>query len=581
MQILQDTLSQAQPVPDGVDLDKMYTANLVMAQMAVAGNDLQQIQYRSIDVARAALGEATWGLSNRSFYSLYEWVERDGPATQPLGRGEWPVISKEDQEFRAAWTNTSRADRLEYLGIDTEAWDKASPFIIQYAIARKARKDAQFGVDDVIKIAAGAMITAATAGMASGVSGYLTTTVGMSQAAAGVVGVTVTAASRAFLTTLVTTGDWTTARDAFTGLLEGDLKEAFIKVVASKLGINNRLVDLARADNSEEALGILVGDLKDDLIKQLSPDLIKGLQSVSPDIVDDFLTDLGTVVQAGAGSEEIAEYAMSWWGMQLSTALNISSVEGVKMVTKLLDGAVTEGKLDVGLMQDLLINETAKYLKDIPAEVTQRLGGSDNVGAVLAGMGAKFLIDNNFDVDAAKAQLKDYATSMATNWAEGALNTAISWVPGSKSWSSDFKGLIQAGSNSGWNGDAMEAYLKKSPLVQNIIETYTPGGAAQGKLVEALQYAKENNFDSDKIQQALMTDVFEIVSNAGISKDIADLVGGQDGVMATMTNVFGERLMANKGDIDATLSDLKAYATSYAKGYIGDYAKSMLGTFHS
>jgi len=194
-------------------------------------------------------------------------------------------------------------------------------------------------------------------------------------------------------------------------------------------------------------------------------------------------------------------------------------------------------------------------------------------------MGAKFLIDNNFDVDAAKAQLKEYAISMATDWAEGALNSSsISWVPGAESWSSDFKGLIQAGSNSGWNGDAMQAYLKESPLVQNIIKTYTPEGPAQGKLVAALQYAQANDFDSVKIQQALMTDVFDIVSNAGISKDIADLVGGQDSVMATMTNVFGERLVANDGDIDATLNDLKAYAASYAKGFIGEYAKSVLGT---
>jgi len=65
--------------------------------------------------------------------------------------------------FTRAWNNSSREARIEYLGFDVEAWNQASPLIEYAKFAHEQRKDAEFGLDDVIKIGLGVFISVASA----------------------------------------------------------------------------------------------------------------------------------------------------------------------------------------------------------------------------------------------------------------------------------------------------------------------------------------------------------------------------------------------------------------------------------
>ncbi len=575
MLALQRDLDHVQPPDASVDLDEMYNINAVMAQMAFQRQDLKQIEYRSNDAARAALGDQGFSLARSELSDLYRWIEGRGVEQPRYSDGDngMAPMSERERQFLSTWGNTSKEARLEYLGIDADRWEQASPHIDLAMQANKMRRDSRFGLDDLVKIGLGFVLTKVTAGaLGPAVSGWLSSA-GFSAATSGAIGTTFATAVGSALSTYVQTGKWSIAREAFKGMVSGDLKDGLVQATLARFGVNPQLAELATADNRED----LIKALGHDLLDQFSPDVIKAIKEFSPQAVDNFLDGLNKVIQSTDDPDIIAEYTASWWGTQLCSLLGVKDAAGVEMVSQLLRGAVSDGKLDMDALRGFVGGEIADYLSDLPEEVLQRLGGKDNMLAVISGMATKFVLDNDFDLDAAKQDLRNFVNDMAKSWAgNGGLKDAISWLPGSETWSTDFHGLTQFAQANGWDSDAIEGFIAESPLIRNIIDSYVPGGVAQNMLARAFQFAAQNDFDHDTMSKALTGDLIDIISGAGISKDIVRLLGGDQKVVAQMTWVFGERFIANGGDIDATLADMRNYASAFAAGHIGEFGASIL-----
>lgn len=575
MLTLQANLDNVQAPDPSVDLNEMYRISSATAQMAFQQQDLKQIEYRSNDAARAALGDQGYSLGRSELFDLYRWIEGDGVEQPRYSDGDngAPPIGARERQFLSTWGNTSKEARLEYLGIDADRWEQASAHIDLAMQANKMRRDSRFGLDDLVKIGIGFVITKMTAGaLGPAVSGWLSSA-GFSAATSGVIGTSFATAVGSALSTYVQTGKWSVAREAFKDMISGDLKDSLVQATLARFGVNPQLAELATADNRDE----LVKALGHDLLDQFSPAVIDAVKEFSPDAVDNFLDGLKKVIQSTDDPAVIAEYTASWWGTQLSSLLGVTDEAGIQMVSELLRGAVSDGKLDMDALRGFIGGEIADYLTELPDDVLQRLGGKENTLAVISGMATQFVLDNNFDLDAAKQDLQDFVEDMAKAWVgEGGLSDAISWLPGSDTWSADFRNLTNFAHENGWDSDAIEDYIGTSPLIKNIIDSYVPGGVAHDMLARAYQFAAENDFDSDNITRALTGDLVGIVSDAGISEDIVALMGGEQSVIATMTRVFGERFIANGGDIDASLADMGDYARAFAAGHIGEFGASIL-----
>jgi len=549
MRAMQLDLDSTTPVDPSVDLDQMYQVNATSAQLAFQRQDLKQIEYRSNDAARAALGDDGFSLGRSELFELYRWIEGDGveKTRYPNGDEGDPGMPPAERAFLTTWENTSREARIEYLGLDLDDWNKASPHIDVAMQANRTRRKNSFGLDDIIKIGIGIVLTKATAGALGPVFSGWFSAAGFSTATAGALGTTVATAVGTTLSTYVQTGKWSVAREVFKDLIEGELKDLLITVTLRRFGVSPDLANLATADNREE----LVKSLGNDLIREFSPAVIDVLKEFSPDVVDRFLDGLDKVIQNTDDPEVIAEFTASWWGSQLASLLGITDMSGIQLVSELLRGAVSDGKLDVDSLRSFLGREAQEHLGGLPDAIIERLGGEQNVLGVVAGMATQFVLDNEFDLDAAREDLKDFVENLAKNWVgEGGLSEIISWLPGSENWAADFHGLVTHAHANGWDSESIEAYLSESPLIANIVSSYVPEGVARDGLNLAFRYAMENDFDPDQLTQAIAQDLVNVVAGAGISADIVQLMGGDQSIMAR----------------------------AFAAGYIGDYASSMLAT---
>lgn len=570
-------LDNTVPVDASVDLNQMYQVNATSAQLAFQRQDLRQIEYRSIDAARAALGDQGFSLGRGELFELHRWIEGNGVEKTRHNNGNDgdPGMPPSERAFLNTWENTSREARIEYLGLNFDDWNQASQHIDVAMQARRMRRQGSFGIDDVIKIGLGIILTKATAGALGPVFTGWFSAAGFSATTAGALGTTLATAVGTTLSTYVQTGKWSIAREVFKDLIDGDLKDLLITATLKRFGVNPALANLATADNREE----LVKALGQDLLKEFSPQVIDFLKDLSPDVVDRFLDGLGNVLKATDDPEVIAEWTSSWWGSQLASLLGITDMSGIQLVSELLRGAVSDGRLDLDALRGFVGREVQEQFGGVPDVIVERLGGEENVLGIVAGMATQFVLDNDFDLDAAREDLKEFVENLAKAWVgEGGLADFISWLPGSENWAGDFHDLVSHAHANGWDSDAIEEYLAESPLIANIISSYVPEGVARDGLNLAFQYAAENNFDTDEITNALLTDLVQVVSSAGITQDVAGLMGGHEGVMAHMSRIFGERFIANGGDIGATLDDMQNYARAFAAGYIGDYASSMLAT---
>ena len=223
-------------------------------------------------------------------------------------------------------------------------------------------------------------------------------------------------------------------------------------------------------------------------------------------------------------------------------------------------------------------------MQNVPAEVVERLGGEDSTLALLAGVATRITVDNidvaiNGDsfLDAATSDLEDFVEDIAVNWVEqGGIEDILSFIPHSENWTPQFRDLIRAGHDSDWDRDTIQAHLSESSLFSNLVNSYVPGGFAHNMLSEAINYGANNGWDTQTIVNAATIDVVEIIGNAGISQDIVRFLGGDGAVIAQATNVFGQRLLANDGDLGQTLRDMEVYARGLAAGIVGDFSQSVL-----
>lgn len=574
MLALHADLDRAQSVDESVDLDRMYRMSVIGAQVSFNEENLRGVEYHSSEAAIAMLGDQAWGLSADELFEMYDWIEGDGLEQPRLieGDGDDPGMSERERQFLASWANTSRAARLDYLGIDAQRWHKAAPHIDLAMQANEAIKDSRFGLDDLVKAGIGIIVTKLTAGaLGSTFSGWLGSA-GMSKAAAGLVGTSLGTAAGSMLATWIQTGEWTAARDVFKDMISGDLKDGLLKVALQNFGINAELADLVDAKKREklvEAFGM-------DMLREISPGVIDALKAIAPDVVDQYLSELNKVLKTTDDPDVLADFTGSWWGIQLSALLGVDSEEGTALVSKLLSGALSEGELDIDALRGFMNEEIADQLASLPAELVERLGGKDNTLAVLAGMASRYVIENDFDLDKARQELEDFVEDMAEPWIGDVLKDAVQWVPGSRSWSGDFSRLINHARSNNWDAGAIDEYLDDNALMQKVVNSYVPDGVARGMLSRAYQFADEIGFDRNRLTKLISDDLMEMISDAGISSDIVGLMGGEDKVIASMTRVFGERFVANDADIAATLAQMRAYTQSFAAGYVGEFAGAVL-----
>jgi len=576
-------------VPADVDTDLMFQVNMATAQLHLSNRDLQGYEYRLNDSARAVLGDQGWGRSRESLWGMYRWIEQ-GPVLShqhTRGReGEEELVPRSDGEiaFARLWENTSREERIEFFGLDVETWDRASPLLEQSRNAHNERKSGEFGLDDLVKIGMGIFISYATANtLGPAVASWLGSA-GVSSTVAGVAGTAIGTAGGTLLSTLIMSGDWVTAREAFLDVFEGDLKEGLAELVLARFGLDPRYARLIDASTSDELRDELTQQLGMDLLQDFGAPLIDRIQEYTPDAIDAYLDDLGHLLTQTDDPDMLAEHAIAYWGSELSGVLGITNQRGIRLMTALLDQGVNYGDLDVDALRSFFGDEIEARLADLPQQVVERLGGPDSARALIAGVATRIVVDN-IDVaveggsfsDAATEDLEEFVESIAENWVEqGGLENLLDFIPGSREWSSDFRELLLDGHNAGWNQDTVQELLSESSLISNIINSYVPGGVAHDMLAQAVQYASENGWDTQQILNAATIDVLEIIGSAGISEDIVNFVGGQPELIQRVTNVFGERLLANNGDIDQTLDDMRAYARGLAAGHVGDYTHSIL-----
>ncbi len=588
MRQLLDELNAAQNVPDNVDLDAYYTANIATAQLHLGSGDLKHYEYRLTDAARAVLGDDGWGLHRDTLFSAYHWITRQValPRQETMGNSDNDLIPRppEDVPFTNAWNGSSRETRIEYLGFDVETWNEVEPLLAEAVMAHKQRKDGELTVNDAVGLGMAAFIGYASGGaLAPAVTSFLG-----GSALAGVAGAAVGGAVGSMFSTLIITGDWVTARESFKDIFEGDLKEGLAELALKYIGVDTRYAALVNSATSDEAIDQLTEELGLELVQQFGGPVIDGLKSYTPDIVDSYLDDLKKVLLTVDDPELIAEHAIGWWGGELASMLGVANENGIKLVTSLLDTAVTSGDFDIGALQEFLGQEVVDYLADVPAEVVERLGGKDSTLALLGGVAAQLVV-NNLDnaiegesfsdnlIEDARVEFEEFVTGLAENWVEqGGLEAVLTWIPGSENWGADFSDMIMAGHASGWDGDTLRAHLSESSLFSNLVNSYVPGGGLQNFLTRAIQYASENGLDTQTILNAATIDMVDILANAGISQDVVNFLGGNSAMLAKMSDVFGQRLIENGGDLNATLRDMEKYARGLAAGHIGDFTQSIL-----
>jgi len=589
MRWLLNELGGASGVPADVDTELMFQVNMASAQVHLSNENLQRYEYRLTDAARAVLGDQGWGQSRESLWGMYRWIEQGPVMSHQHSRGrdgEEELVPRSEGEmaFSRLWENTSREDRIEFFGLDVETWDKAAPLLEQSMNAHNERKSGEFGLDDLVKLGMGMFISYATANaLGPAVAGWLGSA-GVSSGVAGVAGTAVGAAGGTLLSTLIMSGDWVTAREAFLDVFEGDLKEGLAELVLARFGLDSRYARLIDASTSNDLREELTRQLGMDLLENFGAPLIDRIQEFTPDAVDAYLDDLSDMLTQTDDPDMLAEHAIAYWGSELSGVLGITNQRGIRLMTALLDRGVNYGDLDVDALRSFFGTEIETRLADLPQEVVERLGGSDSAMALIAGVATRIAVDN-IDVaveggsfsDAAAQDLEEFVESIAEDWVEqGGLENILEFLPRSREWSSDFRELLLDGHNAGWNRDTVQELLSDSSLITNIINSYVPGGVAYDMLSQAVQYASDNGWDTQQILNAATVDVLEIVGSAGISQDIVSFFGGQPELIQRVTNVFGERLLANNGDIDQTLEDMRAYARGLAAGHVGDFTQSIL-----
>ena len=588
MQRLQDRLATAQTVPSDVDTDQVYQVSMTVAQLRLVEGDLKNYEYRLTDAARALLGDQGWGVHRDHLFTAHRWIEEGAILSTPRreGRGGNDLPrSEEELRFVNVWNNSSREERIEHLGFDVEAWNQASPLLDYARLAHKQRKDAEFGLDDFIKIGAGIFISVASANtLGPAVAGWLSGTGVLSASAAGVAGSIVGASAGTLLSTLVTTGDWVTAREAFKDVFEGDLKEGLAQLVLQRFGLDPRYATLVNASNSNEITQQLTRELGLDIIQEFGGPLIDRIQDFTPDVVDRYLDDFDALLQITNDPDQVAEHAIAYWGAELAGLVGVTNSNGIRLITSLLDHGINYGELDIDALRNFFGAEVEAALQNVPAEVVERLGGRDSTLAVLAGVATRISVDNidavidgDSFLDAATSDLEAFVEDIAIDWVEqGGLEDVLSFIPHAENWTPQFRDLVLEGHNSGWDRDTIQAHLSESSLFSNLVNSYVPGGFAHDMLSQAINYGANNGWDTQTIVNAATTDVIEIIGNAGISQDIVRFLGGNDALLHQATNVFGQRLIANNGDLGQTLRDMEVYARGLAAGIVGDFSQSVL-----
>lgn len=580
---LQARLAQTQTVPDNADLELAFQVNMATAQLRLGQGDLQHYEYRLTDAVRARLGDQGWGLHRDHLFSAFHWINEGAVQSRQVrdgGDGDLVPRPASETAFTNAWNESSRETRIEYLGFDVQTWNEIEPLLEQAISAHRQRKAGEFDLTDIVKIGMAMFISYATAGaLAPAVTSWLG-----GSALAGAVGTAVGGAAGSLLSTLIISGDWVTARETFKDIFEGDLKEGLAQIVLNYVGVDTRYAAIVNSATGDEAVEALTEELGLELVRQFGAPFIDGLKSYTPDVVDSYLDDLKNVLLATDDPDVIAEHAIGWWGGELASMLGVTNENGVRLVTSLLDTAVTSGDFDVAALQQFLGEEVVEYLADVPAEVVERLGGADSTLALLGGVAAQLVV-NNLDtaiegdsfIDAARIEFEEFVVDLAENWVEqGGLEAALSWIPGSANWSTEFRDLVLVGHNNGWDKDELQTHLSESSLFSNLVNSYIPEGVAHNYLTRALQYASENGMDTQTILNAATIDMVEILAGAGISQDVVNFLGGNGAMLTQMSHVFGERLIANNGDLDATLRDMEQYARGLAAGHVGSYTQSIL-----
>jgi len=584
MRRLLGELNAAQNIPDNVDPELFHTANIAAAQLNRGQGDLKGYEYRLTDAARALLGDNGWGLHRDTLFRAYYWITTNVelPRQSTTGNSDNDLIPRppEDVPFTNAWNGTSRETRIEYLGFDVETWNLVEPLLAEATKAHEQRKAGEFTFTDGVAFGMAAFIGYASGGaLAPAVTGFLG-----GSALAGVAGAAVGGAVGSMFSTLIISGDWVTARESFKDIFEGDLKEGLAELALKYIGVDTRYAALVNSATSDEAIDQLTEELGLELVQQFGAPVIDGLKSYTPDIVDNYLDDLKIILLTVDDPEVIAEHAIGWWGSELASMLGVANENGIMLVTSMLDTAITSGDFDIGALQEFLGQEVVEYLADVPAEVVERLGGKDSTLALLGGVAAQLVV-NNLDnaiegesfsdnlIEDARAEFETFVTGLAENWVEqGGLEQALTWIPGSENWGTDFRDMIMEGHASGWDGDTLRAHLSESSLFSNLVNSYVPGGGVQNFLARAIQYASENGLDT----QTITIDMVDILANAGISQDVVNFLGGNSAMLARMSDVFGQRLIENGGDLNATLRDMEKYARGLAAGHVGDFTQSIL-----
>ncbi len=410
-------------------------------------------------------------------YETFRMVseEHGGGSTYRVDYGKFGNFGEQKYFFAQAFLNSSLEQRLEYLGIDAQAWSMASPFVsagLQGEAEARAIKDEEFGFDDFVKLGiAGGFIAA----------GFLFPPAG---AGASILATAATAGVSAGLTALGTvfavTGDLKTAMKAgassfitggvakFAGQFTGNsrvIADAFSRGVINELS-GNDFVD-----------GVMSSVLQR-YGAELGQDLTARLQGFGPE----FVADLGGKMLESAILNEgnlsnfddilknyVLSYASGEVNSRLATVFGSQSSQHYGDVFHGVGNALVNGggsALTDYLGSSAFLNSLGE---GVSIDVVEYFGGADSFRGEVLSQLARAAIISGGDPDRMVSSAITIGQGLLAEYSADALRTGLSHGPAEVADRAEtLTELLEVGITSGWDASTMRGYAT-GPLLESLM----------------------------------------------------------------------------------------------------------------